>query len=61
MSKLQGRQTSINELNQNCDGGASLMLIPNNSRDDSCNVTVPKQVLDVVKLANSGSSSGKNF
>ena len=60
-SKLQGRQTSVNELNQNCDSGASLTSIPNNSRGDSCNVTVPKQVLDVVNLANSGNSSGKHF
>ena len=37
------------------------MSIPNNSRGDSCNNTVPKQVLDVVNLANSGNSSGKNF
>ena len=60
-SKSQGRQTSVNELNQNCDSGVSLMSIPNNSRVDSWNVTVPKQVLDVVNLANNGNSSGKNF
>ena len=60
-SKLRERQTSVNELDQNCDSGASLMSIPNNSKGDSYNVTVAKQVLDVVKLANSGSSSGKTF
>ena len=61
-SILQGRQTAVNELNQNNhDSGASLTSIPNNSRGDSCNITVPKQVLDVVNLANNGNSSGKNF
>ena len=61
-SKSQGRkQTSVNELNQNCDSGASLMSIPNNSRSDSWNITVPKEVLDVVNLANNGNSSGKSF
>ena len=62
-SKSQERQqTSVNELNQNNhDNSASLMSIPNNSRGDSCNVIVPKQVLDVVNLANNGNSSGKHF
>ena len=48
---------SVNELNQN--NRDSLMSIPNNSRGDLCNATVPKQVLDVVNLANNGNRSGK--
>ena len=51
----------VDELNQNNrDSGTSLTSIPNNSRGDSCNITVPKQVLDVVNLANKGNNSGNN-
>ena len=59
-SKLQGRQTLVNELNQsNCDGGATLTStsIPRNTEYTN---TVPKQVLDVVNLANKG-NNGINF
>ena len=53
---------SVNELNQNnYDGATSLTSICDNSRTDSCNFTVPKQVLDAVNIANSGINSGKNL
>ena len=50
---------AVNELNQNnCD---SLTSFPRNSEHDGPMNTVPKQVLDVVNLANKGNSSGKNL
>ena len=53
---------SVNELNQNHDNRDSLMSFPRNSEHENSNVnTVPKQVLDVVNLANSGMNSGKNL
>ena len=61
-SKSQGRQTSVNELNQsNCDSGATLTStsIPRNTEYGHTN-TVPKQVLDVVNLANKG-NNGTNL
>ena len=61
-SKSQGRQTSVNELNQsNHDSGATLTLmsILRNTEYGYTN-TVPKQVLDVVNLANKG-NSGTNL
>ena len=60
-SKSQGRQTSVNELNQDCDSGTSLMSISKNTEYGNVTNTVPKQVLDVVNLANSGINSGKNL
>ena len=58
-SKLQGRQTSVNELNQDHD--SSLMSISKNTAHGNMTNTVPKQVLDVVNLANSSINSGKNL
>ena len=61
-SKSRGRQTSVNELNQsNHDSGATLtsMSIPRNTEYGHTN-TVPKQVLDVVNLANKG-NNGTNL
>ena len=61
-SKSQGRQTSVNELNQNnCDSGPSLTLISRNSEHENFTNTVPKQVLDVVNIANNSNHSGKNL
>ena len=53
----------VNELNQNQnhDSGTSLTSICDNSITDPGNFTLPKQVLDVVNLANSGNHSGKNL
>ena len=57
-SKSQGRQTLVNELNQNNhDSGATLMSISRNTEYGNVMNTVPKQVLDVVNLANKGNSS----
>ena len=60
-SKLRGRQTSVNELNHDCDSGTFSMSIPKNTEYGNVTNTVPKQVLDVVNLANSGMNSGKNL
>ena len=51
---------SVNELNEqnNCDNGTSLMSM---SEHENFTNTVPKQVLDVVSLANRGDNSGKNL
>ena len=62
-SKSGGRQTSVNELNQsNCDSGVTLTStsIPRNTEYGHVSNTVPKQVLDVVNLANKG-NSGTNL
>ena len=60
-SKLQGRQTSVNELNQNnCNSGATLTSISRNTEYGNVMNMVPKQILDVVNLANKG-NSGKNL
>ena len=60
-SKLQGRQTSVNELNQNNrDSGATVTSISRNTEYGNVTNTVPKQVLDVVNLANKG-NSGTNL
>ena len=48
---------SVNELNQN----NSLTSFPRNSEHENPVNMVPKQVLDVVNLANSGMNSGKNL
>ena len=57
----RGRQTLVNELNQsNCDSGATLMSISRNTKYGHVSSTVPKQVLDVVNLANKD-NSGKNL
>ena len=49
----------VNELNQNShDSLTSFSKTP--EHENSIN-TVPKQVLDVVNLANSGMNSGKNL
>ena len=56
-SKSRGRQTSVNELNQsNHDSGATLPSISRNTEYGHVSNTVPKQVLDVVNLANKGNS-----
>ena len=60
-SKSQGRQTLVNELNQNnCNSGATLTSISRNTEYGNVTNTVPKQVLDVVNLANKG-NSGTNL
>ena len=49
----------VNELNQNnCD---SLTSFSKTSEHENSMNTVPKQVLDVVNLVNSGLNSGKNL
>ena len=58
-SKLRGRQTSVNELNQDHD--SSLMSISKNTEHRNMTNMVPKQVLDVVNLANSSINSGTNL
>ena len=58
-SKSRGRQTLVNELNQDHD--SSLMSISKNTAHGNMTNTVPKQVLDVVNLANSSINSGKNL
>ena len=56
-SKSQGRWTSVNELNQNNrDSGATLTSISRNTEYGNVTNMVPKQVLDVVNLANKGNS-----
>ena len=50
---------SVNELNQN--NHDSLMSFPRNCEHENSVNMVPKQVLDVVNLANSGMNSGKNL
>ena len=60
-SKSQGRQTLVNELNQNNhDSGANVTSISRNTEYGHVSNTVPKQVLDVVNLANKD-NSGKNL
>ena len=60
-SKSQGRQTLVNELNQNNhDRSATLMPISRNNEYGNVMNMVPKQVLDAVHLANKG-KSGKNL
>ena len=60
-SKSQGRQTLVNELNQNNhDRSATLMSISRNNEYGNVMNMVPKQVLDAVHLANKG-KSGKNL
>ena len=52
---------SVNELNQNQNNCDSLTSFPRNSEHENSANMVPKQVLDVVNLANSGMNSGKNL
>ena len=62
-SKSQGRQTqtSVNKLNQNNhDSGVTLTSIARNTEYRNVMNTVPKQVLDVVNMANK-CNSGKNL
>ena len=56
-SRPPGR--SVNELNQN--NRDSLTSFPRNSEHKNSVNMVPKQVLDLVNLANSGMNSGKNL
>ena len=56
-SRPPGR--SVNELNQN--NHDSLTSFPRNSEHENSMNTVPKQVLDVVNLANNGMNSGKTL
>ena len=58
--RSQSRQGKVvNELHQNQNN--SLTSFPRTSEHENSVNTVPKQVLDVVNLANSGMNSGKNL
>ena len=50
-------RSSVNELNQNQHSGPSSTSFCDNSRHDSNNFTVPKQIVDIVDLANTGNNS----
>ena len=55
-------KSSVNELSQNNhDHGTSLASISDNPRQDSYTFMMPKQVVDVVDLANTGNKSIKTF
>ena len=51
----------VNELSQNQNNCDSLMSFPRNSEHENSTNMMPKQVLDVVNLANSSMNSGKNL
>ena len=61
-ARKRSQLRNINELHQNNrENASSLMSIPGSSEHGNFSNTVPKQLVDVVDLANIGNSFTNNF